>query len=563
MPKMYNKNRLPYHILLGVLVFFVAGCESVSAQTPPPNGGYDLATQRQNFINHINDIRKNQLTYRRSVSGLVGKVQALHFPAETYLDQYATVDGQNKLPDYQLHNQLNNAAQWLAVELANRGGAPTHDATWNPAMLKPDDRAKHFGWTGGSTAEAVSWGGAQNITTTAASEGWLQSTTHFRPFFWKDGDVFSHVGFGIATSQHGTYAAALFGNPTNVRPNFPNELAIDACECTIPGTGQKVPWEIATKLVIGKNLDNTIIDAPNAISSAPDFLDASKQGKLIADDTWRNTIYWTANELQDINQTRSLTAQLYDGKMYDVYHADFMKPLPNGYSGNRVRAYDRLARPKNSGSPAATNGLSLFKFVEAIKSGTTGSNIMSKTIAVKIDCKGRNVIVKRPAQTAANNIAKGKTAFQSTVDAGAVASRAVDNNIDGRWEKGSVTHTMMESNPYWWVDLGQSYSIEEVRVHGRSDCCQDRLNNYILVVTDTRPDQSADLTGATRSKLSDPNFSLAGSDIYRSQKTFGIGQTTQNWTPVELQNTSGRYVLIMAPGTSRILSLAEVEVFKQ
>lgn len=563
--KTYQRLRLLAISLMIPLLLIGSG--SGVAQTIPGNGGYsDLATQRQNFLNHINNIRKNNLQYRRNVSGLVAKVRALHFPEEVYLDQYATVDGQNKLPDYQSHDQLNNAAQWMAVELANRGGPPTHDATWNTSMFSADDRAKHYGWTGGKTEEAISHG-SSNLNSEAASEGWLQSTTHFRPFFWKDGQVYSHVGFGIATSQHGTYAVALFGNPGNVRPNFPKELAIDACDCEIVGAGVKAPWEVAAKLVIGKNLDNVEIDAANAISNAPNYLDPAKQGKLIADDTWMNTIYWDAADLPDISKTGTLTTAQYDGKKYDVYHADFMKPVSGGFSGSKLMIYDGIARPKNtsgvfSNTPAALQNLTLNKFVTAINTGAGGTTVKSKTISIKMDCKGRTKIVTRPPLNPANNVAKNKPAIQSSDDAGGVASRAADGDKNGAFSNGSVTHTKSESNPFWWIDLGQSYAIEEIRVYGRSDCCQDRLNNYILVVTDTKPEGNALLAGAQRGDLVNNDPNLANTKVFRSKKSFGIGSAMEAWTPVNLHKTSGQYIFVMAPGANRVLSLAEVEVFK-
>ena len=76
----------------------------------------------------------------------------------------------------------------------------------------------------------------------------------------------------------------------------------------------------------------------------------------------------------------------------------------------------------------------------------------------------------------------GATASQSTVQAGGVASRAIDGNYNGSYPGGSVTHTDNgESNGWWQVDLGTPRSITDITLHNRTDCCGSRLSNYSVL----------------------------------------------------------------------------------
>ena len=73
------------------------------------------------------------------------------------------------------------------------------------------------------------------------------------------------------------------------------------------------------------------------------------------------------------------------------------------------------------------------------------------------------------------NLARGKTATQSSKDA--FAKFAVDGIYQTTWIKGYCTHTYMESNPWWRVDLAQVQPVSEIYLVNRGDCCANRLWN--------------------------------------------------------------------------------------
>lgn len=53
----------------------------------------------------------------------------------------------------------------------------------------------------------------------------------------------------------------------------------------------------------------------------------------------------------------------------------------------------------------------------------------------------------------------------------ATPDKAVDGNVDTRFDQYSCTHTRMEISPYWYVDLGRNHDIKHVEILNRGDCC--------------------------------------------------------------------------------------------
>src|SRR5205085_12401854 len=146
------------------------------------------------------------------------------------------------------------------------------------------------------------------------------------------------------------------------------------------------------------------------------------------------------------------------------------------------------------------------------------------------------------------NLALAKFATQSSTLAGVgpttVASSAVDGNTDGNFSHGSVTHTGLDANAWWQVDLGAVASISSVVIWNRTDCCWDRLSDYW--VFDSNTPFSATDTPAT--------LQVRAGTWNNHQTSFPNPSTTI------APNVQGRYVRVQLNGTN-YLSLAEVQVF--
>merc|ERR1712232_34054 len=137
------------------------------------------------------------------------------------------------------------------------------------------------------------------------------------------------------------------------------------------------------------------------------------------------------------------------------------------------------------------------------------------------------------------NIAIHGRASQSTTRNGGVASRAIDNNTNGFWQFNSVTHTDLDVNPWWKVNLRTVSSIFEIIVFNRSDsCCSDRILGFELIVR-------FEDTVLYNSKTEKPDETNVNKDKYVFEIS-GVNRATE--------------VEIILPGANRVLSIAEVQV---
>jgi hypothetical protein len=147
----------------------------------------------------------------------------------------------------------------------------------------------------------------------------------------------------------------------------------------------------------------------------------------------------------------------------------------------------------------------------------------------------------------------------STRSAGGAAERAIDNNTNGWFGANSTTHTATDSNTWWRVDLGvlsgqpnapnHTYAIDQVVLFNRSDCCQDRLQDFDVNILNPQTGvddlNTFDLTSAG---VSDNSANSAQSHGRHGHGVFFAPNTIGETVYID-QNTNG------------ILSLAEVQAF--
>ncbi len=65
------------------------------------------------------------------------------------------------------------------------------------------------------------------------------------------------------------------------------------------------------------------------------------------------------------------------------------------------------------------------------------------------------------------------------------AQRAADGKTDANFNGNSVTHTALEANPWWELDLGSKVPIGSLRIWNRGDCCGERLVGAKVLVLDS------------------------------------------------------------------------------
>ena len=137
-------------------------------------------------------------------------------------------------------------------------------------------------------------------------------------------------------------------------------------------------------------------------------------------------------------------------------------------------------------------------------------------------------------ECSATNVATSGTATQISTGWGGSVDRANDGNTDGAYGGNSVTHTQITDDPWWKLALDASHSINEIVVWNRTDCCSNRLDDFIVEVKDSNGDVVF---------------------TYNHQGSAGASTTITLPTPIV-----GDTVVVRLEGAARILSIAEVQV---
>jgi hypothetical protein len=100
-----------------------------------------------------------------------------------------------------------------------------------------------------------------------------------------------------------------------------------------------------------------------------------------------------------------------------------------------------------------------------------------------------NQLRATPPSTARVNVARGMPAEQSSTLASQggcnpTSNRAVDGITNGNFFGCSVTHSNENENRPWWrVDLQAQYNIAGMTIWNRTDCCNNRLSNFDILVS--------------------------------------------------------------------------------
>ncbi|WP_328891579.1 galactose-binding domain-containing protein [Streptomyces sp. NBC_00316] len=146
------------------------------------------------------------------------------------------------------------------------------------------------------------------------------------------------------------------------------------------------------------------------------------------------------------------------------------------------------------------------------------------------------------ATAPALNVARNRPAEQSSTWEGSSGTTyPAGNAVDGN--DGNFSDTKNETQPWWQVDLGQSHPLDQIVIYNRTDCCQSRLSDYYVIVSDEP---------FTSSGLAD---TLAQPGVWSSHQSAQADRPTT----VDVQGHQGRYVRLQLAGTNE-LALAEVQV---
>jgi hypothetical protein len=202
---------------------------------------------------------------------------------------------------------------------------------------------------------------------------------------------------------------------------------------------------------------------------------------------------------------------------------------------------------QNAGSVAFVAGGGFGAHTQVAFNGTPAASVSLLSQAFLVaqapaGVKATSVTVTTPAGSASGvvpptNVAQGKVANQSSdYSTKYPAGNAVDGNLT------NFADTQNSAQPWWQVDTGASYPIDQIAIYNRTDCCADRLADYYVFVSDAP---------FTSTSLSD---TLGQPGVWSSHETAQAGRPTT----VDVGRT-GRYVRVQLAGTNE-LALDEVQV---
>jgi len=87
-----------------------------------------------------------------------------------------------------------------------------------------------------------------------------------------------------------------------------------------------------------------------------------------------------------------------------------------------------------------------------------------------------------PANVALRGKATQSQRYQGGADVFGAAYNAIDGNRDFNFRDGSCTHTSEQTNPWWRVDLLESYVITSIKITNRGDCCGNRIDGAEIYI---------------------------------------------------------------------------------
>lgn len=241
-----------------------------------------------------------------------------------------------------------------------------------------------------------------------------------------------------------------------------------------------------------------------------------------------------------VTHTNSVSNSFWEVDLNSSFHIDNIR-LFNRTDGaqNRLGNYDITIYDENHNlvSTIVNNGGPGTGY-HAVDPGTQGRY-------VRIQLDGQNLIPDGVLSLAEvqvfggglQNVARNPlaSASQSSTGFGGLASRAIDGITDGNYGSSSVTHTNAETNPFWSLDLGSDFNVDEIVLFNRTDCCSDRLSGAQVRLFDEH-----------------------GQVMFLS--TLGVSTGIESFR-IDVNDIRARSLQISLPGPNRTLSLAEVQVF--
>ncbi|XP_051999501.1 uncharacterized protein LOC127655638 [Xyrauchen texanus] len=223
------------------------------------------------------------------------------------------------------------------------------------------------------------------------------------------------------------------------------------------------------------------------------------------------------------------------------------------YSVNRVLITNRIEVPERLNGAkiyVGNNGESIYSnpicaVIFSIPSGMTytyscrGMEGRYVYVGVPGDFKFLTLCEVEVYGVMPGNLAVGRNATQSSTNGLWFAEQAIDSNRGLLKSSSACSSTNNENYPWWRLDLRHVYEVSRVVITNRVDCCPEEING-----AEVRIGNSLENNGNIN-----PTCAVISSIPAGVSTTFFCN------------NMEGRYVNLIIPADSRVLSLCEVEVY--
>ncbi|CAJ0936205.1 unnamed protein product [Ranitomeya imitator] len=146
--------------------------------------------------------------------------------------------------------------------------------------------------------------------------------------------------------------------------------------------------------------------------------------------------------------------------------------------------------------------------------------------------------IEVPEPEGENLAFRGITSQSSTYDKFGASENAIDGSTSTVYMSGHCSHTDMDVEPWWRVDLLSTYNITKVKIKNRGDCCQERINGAEIRI------------GNSREKGGNRNPRCA------KIESLGLGKEEEY-----VCGMVGQYITVSIPGRAGYLTLCEVKVY--
>ncbi len=155
-------------------------------------------------------------------------------------------------------------------------------------------------------------------------------------------------------------------------------------------------------------------------------------------------------------------------------------------TAEQARKREELARRRAELDVRAT------RLAEAVELGAAPRTALPRARFVRFELPGKQKILSLAEVelfAGGVDVARSGRATQSSIDFGGPPERAIDGNHDGRFDSGTTTHTRIEDNPWWEVDLGEERALERLVAWNRVDGdLEQRLAGVVVTLATSGAD---------------------------------------------------------------------------